>query len=316
MNPQLKPLLYSILPGVIIFLASLFISFLNAILLGIFIGIILGNLFLLSSETRAVSNATGNRFLELSVLFLAFGINYNHLANLGWKSLALVFLLVIIILSTTFFMSRKPLNWLIGFGTAICGSSAIAALAPSVVKDKGDTGIAMAVVNLYGMLGMVLLPLVLTKLDLEPISEALIIGGSLHSVGNVAGAGYIISNEVGEMAVTVKLARVALLSFGLVFFNFLTQNRKDLPWTDYIKMPWYVWGFLAITVLVSMVTIPETLLKWIEMLGKLLLTIAMTNIGMQIRFSKIIQSGKKGLILGLGIWLFQLAIIAAFLFLT
>lgn len=313
MLPKINPFLFSVLPGIAVFALSELLSFLNPILGGLLLGILISNFIRIPNGIQTVSQKAGSRFLEFSVLFLAFGINYSHLAHLGWQSLLFVFLLVLLVLIATFSVSKKPLDWLIGFGTAICGSSAIAALAPSLEKEKGDAGIAMAVVNLYGMLGMIVLPFVLIKLDLQLIQNAFILGGSLHSVGNVAGAGYMISNEAGELAVTVKLARVALLSFGLVFFNFVTKKSKDLHWVNYFRLPWYVWGFIMITLLVSVIEIPNDYLKLIELAGKLLLTIAMTNIGMQIRFRDLIQSGKKGLVFGLGIWIFQLIVIAVFL---
>ncbi len=305
-----QPYFISILPGILVFILANFISFLNPILSGLLLGILVGNLRTLPTSIQTISVKAGNRFLELSVLFLAFGINYSHLSKLGWESLVVVFLMVFIVLFVVFLWSKNPLNWMIGFGTAICGTSAIAALAPTLEKDKGDTGIAMAVVNLYGMLGMIILPLILLKLDLKPIQDALIVGGSLHSVGNVAGAGFMISDKVGELSVTVKLARVALLSFGLIFFNFLTKNRKNVSWTHNFKLPWYIWGFILITILVSFFPLSDLFSKSADTLGKLLLTIAMTNIGMQIRFKELIQSGRKGLLFGLGIWSFQIILLA------
>ena len=313
MQQKINPFLFSVLPGIVVFILAEFVSFLNPILTGLLVGIFIGNIVKLPASIQTISQKTGNRFLEFSVLFLAFGINYSHLTKLGWESLLIIFLVVFIVLAVTFSLTKKPMNWLIGFGTAICGSSAIAALAPTLKKEKEDTGIAMAVVNLYGMLGMVILPLVLLKLELKPIHEALVIGGSLHSVGNVAGAGYMISDRVGELAVTVKLARVSLLSFGLIFFNFLTQNRKNLSWTSYFKLPWYIWGFILITVLVSFVSIPPSISEIIDISGKLFLTIALTNIGMQIRFRELIRSGREGLLFGLGIWIFQLLLISIFI---
>lgn len=316
MQQNIRSFFISIVPGIAVFLSAESFSFLNSILVGLIFGILIGNFIKLPETIQTYSQKAGNRFLEFSVLFLAFGINYSHLTKLGWESLLFVFLLVSVLLVVTFFITKRPLNWLIGFGTAICGSSAIAALAPTLDKEKGDTGIAMAVVNLYGMLGMIVLPFILLKLDLEPIKNALIIGGSLHSVGNVAGSGYMISDGVGELSVTIKMVRVSLLSFGLIFFNFLAQNRKNLPWTSYFKLPWYIWGFIGITVFVSFVPLSADLMKWINLIGKLLLTLAMTNIGIQIRFKDLIQSGKKGLTFGLGIWVFQLVFIAVYLLIS
>ena len=144
----------------------------------------------------------------------------------------------------------------------------------------------------------------------------MLLGGSLHSVGNVAGAGYAMSSEIGEQALTIKLARVALLSPGLIFFSYLTQKNTGKNWKHYFQLPWYLWGFLFITVVVSLVDIPTDFITATSEIGKVILTIAMTAIGLKVSFRSLIQSGKKGLVfgllmfgiqivlLGLGIWFF------------
>jgi uncharacterized integral membrane protein (TIGR00698 family) len=309
MHEKIKALLLALIPGLVVFGSSLWVPSLNPVLVGLVVGIVLGNTLVVAPSYTSVVHYTGNRLLEWSVLFLAFGINYTHLTGLGWKSLLIILATVVAVLLVSFFASRKPAHWLIGFGTAICGASAVVALAPSVAEEKTDTGIAMAVVNLYGTIGMLLLPLVFMTLDVEVHTMALLTGGSLHSVGNVAVAGYMIDREVGELALTVKLARVAFLSFGLILFNILTKKNKDTSWTTFFSLPWYIWGFIAITVLVSVIVLPPEASKLINLLGKILLTIAMTNIGMLIRMRDLVRYGKKGLFFGWGIWFFQLGLL-------
>jgi uncharacterized integral membrane protein (TIGR00698 family) len=198
---------------------------------------------------------------------------------------------------------------LVGFGTAICGSSAIAALAPRVAKNKEDVGIAMAVVNLFGSVGMVVLPLVLVELDLDTRQMGLLIGGTLHSVGNVVGAGYAIDNAAGEAATTIKLARVAMLSPALILFNYLVNRDEARGWREHIRLPWYLWGFIGITVLTSLVTFPQPLLETMEMAGKLALTIALAAIGLKVSFRDLFLSGRKGLGFGLIVFAIQVALV-------
>jgi uncharacterized integral membrane protein (TIGR00698 family) len=215
-------LLAAVLGLLAYYMAPLLPSLFNSILVALIFGMVIGNAVKLPAPLQSGITFTSGKLLELSILFLAFSINYNHIAALGINSFIIVLATIIVVLVFTFYLAKKvncpgATGWLVGFGTAICGSSAIAALAPSVAKNKDDVGIAMAVVNLFGTIGMVLLPFVLIKLNLSAAETGLLIGGSLHSVGNVAGAGYGINNEIGEAAITVKLARVAMLSPALIF---------------------------------------------------------------------------------------------------
>jgi len=307
--------------GLVAYFASAWLPFsLNSILAALLLGILIGNTISLPENFQSGISFTGGKLLELSILFLAFSINYNHIADLGAASFAIIAIMVIAMLLITYFLAIKvncpgTTGWLVGFGTTICGSSAIAALAPGITKNKDDVGIAMAVVNLFGSLGMIVMPFVMMKLNLNETQMGLLLGGSLHSVGNVAGSGYAISNAVGEAAITIKLARVAMLSPALIFFNFLVNRNNVKNWKEHFSLPWYLWSFIGITVISSVVQMPADFLDVMEVAGKIVLTIAMAAIGLKVSFKKLYQSGQKGLGFGLIVFAVQVAIIALLMFL-
>lgn len=297
------------------FLSAWTPSALNGILLALLLGMVVGNLVKLPAVLGPGIGYTSSRLLEFSVLFLAFGISYTHIASMGLRPFAIIAIMVVAMVFITLFLSRKmncpgSTGWLIGFGTAICGSSAIAALAPQVSKNKDDVGIAMAVVNLFGSLGMVVLPLVLARFAMDPAHAGLFIGSTLHSVGNVVGAGYAIDTETGVAATTIKLARVAMLSPALILFNYMVNKDSASSWREHFRLPWYLWGFIIITILTSFITFPPAFLSAMETAGKLALTVALAAIGLKVSFRDLFVSGRRGLGFGLIIFLIQLALVA------
>lgn len=288
--------------------------FLNSILVGLLLGIVVGNLVSLPAKFQSGIAFTGSKGLEIAVVLMAFGINYTHMAELGWERFLAMVVIVFAVLLLTIYLSKKfncpsSIGWLVGFGTAICGSSAIAALAPSVQKNKEDVGVAMAVVNLYGTLGMLTLPLLAAALSLSNENISMLLGGSLHAVGNVAGAGYAMSQDIGDQSLTIKLARVALLSPGLIFFNYITQRKAGKTLKSMLVLPWYLWAFLFITILVSVVDVPSSVLKFFTETGKYILTLAMVAIGLKVSFASLLQSGKRGLLFGLVMFLVQVGLV-------
>lgn len=315
---EYRGILLSSMIGVIALIIGAYTpSSLNSVILALILGIILGNVVELPAKVGSGVSFTSGKLLELSIIFLAFSINYTHIAELGVESFVVVAVVLFVIVLLSFFLAKKfncpgSTGWLVGFGTAICGSSAIAALSPSVTKEKEDVAISMAVVNLFGTIGMVVLPLLLVRFNFDVSETGLLLGGSLHSVGNVAGAGYAMSPEVGEVALTIKLARVALLTPGLILFNFLVNKDTVSSWKEHFKLPWYLIGFILITIFVSFVQLPEGFLKYMDQIGKIVLTIAMAAIGMKVSFVKLIQSGRKGLSFGLIIFLIQLGLLTGF----
>lgn len=293
-------------------------GWLNGIVLALLLGMVVGNGLRLPAALQPGIGYTSSRLLELSVIFLAFGIHYGHIAALGAEAFTIMAVVVLGMVLLTYRLAqvvRCPgsTGWLVGFGTAICGSSAIAALAPRVARNNEDVGIAMAVVNLFGSLGMVVLPLVLAGRGLTDAQLGLLIGGTLHSVGNVVGAGYALSDGVGEAATTIKLARVALLSPSLILFNYLVHRHEARNWREHMRLPWYLWGFLGITLLGSVVALPAALLDAMGTAGKLALTIALAAIGLKVGFRELLTSGRKGLGFGLLVFVLQVALVAALL---
>lgn len=302
------------------FLAAWTPSALNGILLALLLGMVVGNLFRLPALLGPGIGYTSSRLLEFSVLFLAFGISYTHIASMGLRPFAIIAITVGSMVFIILFLARKmncpgSTGWLVGFGTAICGSSAIAALAPQVSENKEDVGIAMAVVNLFGSLGMVVLPLVLARFAMDPAEAGLFIGSTLHSVGNVVGAGYAMDTATGVAATTVKLARVAMLSPALILFNYLVNKDNASHWREHFRLPWYLWGFIIITILTSFITFPAAFLHGLETAGKLALTVALAAIGLKVSFRDLFVSGRRGLGFGLVIFLIQLALVAGLMLL-
>ncbi len=318
-NREGKGIILATAIGIIsFFLAKYTPSAINSVMIALILGIALGNSWKVPEVFSSGISFTSGKLLELSIIFLAFAINYTNIAKIGSGSFVAVAVVLFVLLLLTVFLSKRfnftgSTGWLIGFGTAICGSSAIAALSPSVTKDKEDVAVSMAVVNLYGTLGMIFLPMILLRVGMGANDMGLMIGGSLHSVGNVAGAGFTVGPEAGEAAITIKLARVALLTPGLIFINFLINRKTAASWKDHFKLPWYLIGFILITILGTFVTFPESFLETMESIGKIILTIAMGAIGMKVSFSKLISSGRKGLGFGLLIFIVQLGMLYGFI---
>lgn len=316
-----KGIVFSVLLGLAaVFLEKFTPPAFNGILIALLLGILLGNTLKLPENLASGIQYTSSKMLELSILFLAVGINYADVAALGVQPFLGVAAVVFTVLFLSFFLAKRfncPGNTgiLVGFGTAICGSSAIAALAPSLQKqNKEDVAIAMAVINLLGTLGMLVLPWALLQVDwpsqdVAASAMGYLVGGSLHSVGNVAGAGFAIGKSAGDIAITVKLARVALLTPGLIFMTYLTQRHSQGSWKRYFQLPWYLIGFILVTLLVSVIDIPKPVLKELEYIGKVILTIAMAAIGLKVSVKKLLQAGSRGLRFGVVMFLLQIALL-------
>lgn len=304
--------------GILSFLVAPYVPILNEVLFAFGLGVIIGNFVRLPEIFSKGISFASSKFLEFSIVLLAFSISFTKIAQVGLSSFVLIAVMIVVLLLLTIFLAKRlscPTSaaWLVGFGTAICGSAAIAALAPKISKNKEDAGVSVAIVNLIGSLGMVVIPLVLAFLQVSDLNSGIFLGASLHSVGNVAGAGYGMNSVIGDTALTIKLARVALLSPAIIFFNFLVHREEKKSMASLFHLPPYLWAFIAITIFVSVVPLPDALLKFLKEAGTILLTIAMAAIGLKVSFKQLLQSGKRALNFGLLIFFLQLLLVAGFM---
>lgn len=296
-----------------IFLSGLTPSFLNSYLLALLVGMILAPSVNKVPQLDAGISLSSAKMLEWSVVLLAFSIDYKAIGAIGATDFAVIIIVVLVVLVATYYLSKVlscpgKTGWLVGFGTAICGSSAIAALAPKIKANKEDVAISLASVNLLGSLAMVLLPFVFEFYPLLEKEMAFLIGASLHSVGNVAGAGFSVSEEVGQLALVYKMARVALLSPALLFMVWL-DSRKSNEQKFRFQLPWYLIVFIAVSIFVSFFPLPTFLLKGSETIGKIILTIAMAAIGLKVDVFRLLKAGQRGLVFALVVFAIQIGLL-------
>ncbi|MFN4878665.1 MAG: YeiH family protein [Flavobacteriia bacterium] len=299
-----------------IFLAGFTPSFLNSYLLALLIGMLLAPQVNKISQLDAGISLSSSKLLEWSVVLLAFSIDYKAIGAIGAKDFAVIIIVVLVVLVATYYLSKVlscpgKTGWLVGFGTAICGSSAIAALAPKIKANKEDAAISLASVNLLGSLAMVLLPFLFEFYPLLEKEMAFLIGASLHSVGNVAGAGFSVSEDVGQLALIYKMARVALLSPALLFMVWL-DSRKSNEQKFRFQLPWYLIVFIVVSILVSFFPLPSFLLKGSESIGKIILTIAMAAIGLKVDVFRLLKAGQRGLVFALIVFVLQISLLLFF----
>lgn len=142
-----------------------------------------------------------------------------------------------------------PLALITGGAVAICGASAAAAIAailPRTANSDRDLTFTVIGVTLLSTLAMIAYPVLIDAAGLPPQTAGVIIGGAIHDVAQVVGAGFSISDEVGETATVVKLIRVALLAPVVILMSIgVRRSGAGCGTPDTARRPPLVPGFLV-----------------------------------------------------------------------
>lgn len=281
----------------------------------ILIGLVVGNLFKISERFKPGIRFCEKKVLELAVACMGFSLSLQLLSQLGWTAGAVILAAVTTALGMSVILARfvkmpSSTVLLVGVGTAICGSSAIAAAAPLIAKDRKDIGISVGVVSILGIIGIFAVPMWSGLLGFDVEGSGLMVGGTLQAVGHVVAAGFTMSDDVGSLAVTIKMGRVAML-IPLVLYLTMNQKQGSKSSTKSINIPWYLVAFLVAATIVSMGLLPGDVVSQIKAADKLILTIAMAAIGLSINFKSMRKQASKALLYGAIIWVVQIAVVSA-----
>lgn len=197
--------------------------------------------------------------LEVAVVLLGAAVNLAAIAAAGLTlALGLVVLVawaVVIGISIGRMLGLSPqLAVLIACGNAICGNSAIAAVAPSISASREDTASAVAFTALLGMVAVFALPLLMHPLGLTHEGFGVVTGSTVYAVPQVLAAAYPVSNIAGEMATLVKLTRVLLLGPVVIavaaWWRRSTHAQVSRTAAQRgLFVPWFIIGFAVLATL-------------------------------------------------------------------
>jgi len=197
--------------------------------------------------------------LRWAVALLGLRVALGEIAALGWPTAALVIVAMAATLTAGFLLARTlalepAYGALAGAGTAVCGASATLATSIVLPDYKGketDVAFVVVAVNALSTLAMVLYPLLCTTLGFDPQSTGVLLGATIHDVAQVVGAGYAVSEPVGNTAVIVKLFRVLLMLPLVLIIGWWFARRTVASAAARIPIPVFALVFVGLCILNS-----------------------------------------------------------------
>jgi len=207
----------------------------------------------------ALTRTWTHRLLPLAVVGLGADMDLRAVAKAGLHGLGYTALSLALVLALGLWLARvlkvdREAGLLISVGTAICGGSAIAAVAPVVRAREQAISIALATVFLLNAAALVIFPPLGHAAGLGQDAFGLWSALAIHDTSSVVGAGLAYGPRALEVATTVKLARalwIVPLTFGLGWV--VARRNPTSPGAPLAKRPWFIAGFLAMAALVTFV---------------------------------------------------------------
>lgn len=271
----------------------------------LFVGLAFALLF---GETYPKFNKKVSKYLlQASVVGLGFGMNVSEALASGKEGMLFTIVSVVgtmvvgCFLAWKCFRLEKSTGYLISSGTAICGGSAIAAVAPIVKSRDDQTSVALGTVFILNAIALFIFPPIGHAFGMTDQQFGMWAAIAIHDTSSVVGAGAAFSEQACQVATTVKLTR-ALWIIPLALVTIPIFKSKDKK----VTIPWFIFVFIAAIVLNTYVMdgnrVAEFVATGIYTLARKMLTLVMFFIGASLSLDTIKSVGLKTLLFGITLW--------------
>ena len=276
----------------------------------------------LSKDATAASGIefSSRTILRIGVALLGARISAGQIAELGLMPVLLVPIGVI----STIVLGRyaaKPLGLsvnqgvLTGGSVAICGASAalaISAVLPQTKEHERDTLFTVIAVTVFSTLAMILYPPLVRTLGLDDRAAGILLGGTIHDVAQVVGAGHLISDRAAVVATYVKLLRVAMLMPAVMAIAWIyAQKTATATGQRAPLLPLFLVAFAALALINSFGFIPSFAVEPLSSASRWCLVCAIAALGMKTSVEKLSEVGWRPLVLIAAETIFILVLVLA-----
>lgn len=240
--------------------------------------------------------------LQVSVVGLGFGMDLHQVLRAGRSGFLYTAISIFFVMSAGWAFGRllkvkKRISFLVSAGTAICGGSAIAALAPVASANEEEIAVSLGTVFVLNSIALFLFPAVGNMLHLTQTQFGLWSALAIHDTSSVVGAAAKFGSVALTVGTTVKLAR-ALWIVPLSFGTSLTSKSKAR-----IQWPWFILFFCLAAVANTCVPIFQPFYAGLKHLGIIGLTVTLFLIGTGLSKQSLRDVGVRPLLQGVALWI-------------
>jgi len=252
-----------------------------------------------SSQSRKASRL----LLQYAIVGLGFGMNLHESLKAGREGIVMTIISVFSILAIGVLLGKslklnRVISYLIATGTAICGGSAIGAVAPVIRAKDSEISVSIGTVFTLNAIALFIFPAIGHFFNLSQHEFGTWVAIAIHDTSSVVGASAAYGDEALKVATTVKLTRALWIIPLAVLTSFIFQNKSEKMYK-----PWFILFFVLAMLANTYCTLPGVLAAYIVAIAKRAFTITLFLIGTDLSIESIKQTGVKAFVLAIALWI-------------
>jgi uncharacterized integral membrane protein (TIGR00698 family) len=265
-----------------------------ALALGIAVVLIIGNPF------ADINQKAVHALIQISVVGLGFGVNLFHAYEAGKQGLVFTILTIVITFIAGYFVGKflkvdSKTSFLISNGTAVCGGSAIAAVAPIINADEKQLSVSLGTILILNSVALLIFPFIGHYLGMSESQFGTWCAIAIHDTSSVVGASSKYGEQALQVAATIKLER-ALWIIPIALITAWIQKRHGIK----IKIPYFIFFYIIAMVIATYYPRPE--FGTVFLLSRKGLVLVLFLVGAGLSLDKLKSVGWKPFIQGIILW--------------
>ena len=276
-------------------------ALLEPLVLALILGVVVRAFWQPPANMQPGIDFSAKQVLEFAIVLIGFSLALGTLVDAGAKLALAVLVSVSLTLALGTGLGKLAglplkLSVLIGVGNAICGNSAIAAVAPAIRARKQDVASAIALTAVLGIGVVLTLPLLIPVVGLSDSEYGVVAGLSVYAVPQVLAATFPVSATAGQIASLVKLTRVLLLGPMVALLAILFRERDATGASNLTLkklVPWFVIGFGITVTLRSLGLVPGWFADGAQETSRVMTAVAMAGLGLSVDVRSVRETGGR-----------------------
>jgi uncharacterized integral membrane protein (TIGR00698 family) len=273
------------------------------------LALVLGSTFaiILKIPENYINKSIGTTFLKIGIIIIGLTMSASNALEVTAKYFPYISIFVLLVLSAGallayFLKVDKKIGILIASGTAICGATAMAAIAPLIKAKPRDLLVSLAIIFIFNAIAIGILPIIGSSIAMSNEQFGAWIAMAIHDTGSVIGAAIVFGGDTIETAATLKLGRTLWLIPLILILGIFYKDRSNTK----IKFPIFILIFILAIVAGPFLNFNQQDLLFLDFISDTFVVAALFCIGAQINSESIKEIDPKTFSLALGLWIVAL----------
>ena len=273
------------------------------------LALVFGSTFaiILKIPENYINKSIGTTFLQIGIIVIGLTMSASNALEVTAKYLPYISIFVLLVLSAgallaNLFKVDKKIGILIASGTAICGATAMAAVAPLIQAKPRDLLVSLAIIFIFNAIAIGIFPIIGSSIGMSNEQFGAWIAMAIHDTGSVIGTAMAYGGDTIETAATLKLGRTIWLIPLILILGTFYKDKSNSK----IKLPIFILVFVIAIIAGTALNLNQQNLLFLDFISDTFLVAALFCIGTQINSESIKEIDSKTFLLALGLWIIAL----------